>query len=49
MLPDGLLSEISELIKSGKAVGCTAVTDFVRDAVRKTIEEYERFKRKVEG
>ncbi|RLI35904.1 hypothetical protein DRO55_04630 [Candidatus Bathyarchaeota archaeon] len=39
ILPDGLLSEISELIKSGKAVGYTTVTDFVRDAVRRRIEE----------
>jgi len=39
ILPEDLLREISEAIKKGKLVGYTTPSDFVRDAVRRRLEE----------
>jgi len=39
MLPEDLVAEITETIKNHRAVGYTTVTDFVRDAVRRRLEE----------
>jgi len=39
MLPEDLAEEVAEAIKSRKAVGYTTVTDFVRDSVRRRLEE----------
>jgi len=39
MLPEDLVAEITETIKNHRAVGYTTITDFVRDAVRRRLEE----------
>jgi len=39
ILPDDLVSEIAKTIDNHRAVGYTTVTDFVRDAVRRRLEE----------
>jgi len=39
VLPESLVKEIAEAIENRRAVGYTTVTDFVRDAVRRRLEE----------
>ncbi len=39
ILPEDLVAQITETIKNHRAVGYTTVTDFVRDAVRRRLEE----------
>ena len=39
VFPEALVQKISETIKGRRAVGYTTVTDFVRDAVRRRLDE----------
>ena len=39
ILPENLIEEITQAIKEGKIVGYTTTTEFVRDAVRRRLEE----------
>jgi len=39
ILPEDLVAEITEAIENRKAVGYTTTADFVRDAVRRRLEE----------
>jgi len=39
ILPENLLKEISQVLKEGKIVGYTTTVEFVRDAVRRRLEE----------
>jgi Arc/MetJ-type ribon-helix-helix transcriptional regulator len=39
ILPEDLIAEIYETIKKGKVIGYTTTADFVRDAVRRRLEE----------
>lgn len=39
ILPENLIEEISQAIKEGKVVGYTTTAEFVRDAVRRRLEE----------
>ena len=39
ILPDDLVESITTTIKSPKVIGYTTVTDYVRDAVRRRLEE----------
>jgi len=39
ILPENLLKEISQVLREGKIVGYTTTAEFVRDAVRRRLEE----------
>jgi len=39
ILPENLLREISQAIRNGRLIGYTTTTEFVRDAVRRRLEE----------
>ncbi|MFQ6095785.1 MAG: ribbon-helix-helix domain-containing protein [Candidatus Bathyarchaeia archaeon] len=39
ILPENLMKEISKAFEEGKLIGYTTTTDFVRDAVRRRLEE----------
>ena len=41
ILPENLLKEIVQAIKEGRIVGYTTAAEFVRDAVRRRLEEIE--------
>lgn len=41
ILPENLLKEVSQAIREGKIVGYTTPADFVRDAVRRRLEDVQ--------